>query len=66
MIAATIKAIDVTKMMLLWRLIEKFVLKFGFEKMGIFNKIHFLHKAFHEDYWKLITVFSSTSIILDR
>ena len=27
-------------------------LKFGFEKRGIFNKIPFLHKAFHGDFWK--------------
>ena len=38
--------------MLLWCLIEKFVIKFGFEKRGIFNKIPFLHKAFHGDFWK--------------
>ena len=31
-------------MMLLCSLIEKIVLKFGFEKMGIFNKIQFYIK----------------------
>ena len=28
---------------------EKIVFIFGFEKRGIFNKILFLHKAFHGD-----------------
>ena len=36
---------------------RKNVLKFGFEKGGIFNKILFLHKAFHGDFWKGITSF---------
>ena len=31
-------------MMLLWCFIEKFVLKFGFEKRGIFNEIPFYIK----------------------
>ena len=31
-------------MMLLWCLIEIFFLKFGLEKRGIFNKIHFYIK----------------------
>ena len=44
MIPATLKAIDCTEMMLLWCLIEKFVLKFGFEKRGIFTKFHFYIK----------------------
>ena len=44
-------------MILLWCLIENIVLEFGFEKMGIFNKIPFLHKAFHGDIWKAITSF---------
>ena len=66
MISATLKAFDCTEMMLLWCLIEKFVLKFGFEKRGIFNKIPFLHKAFHGDFWKGISLFLSTSIVLDR
>ena len=44
-------------MMVLWCLIEKGVFKFGFDKRGIFNKIPFLHKAFHEDFWKGITSF---------
>ena len=39
-------------MTVFWRLIEKIALKFGFEKRGIFNKIPFLHKAFHGDFWK--------------
>ena len=39
-------------MMLLWCLIEKFVLKFGFEKRGIFNKNPFLHKASNGNFWK--------------
>ena len=43
--------------MLLWCLIEKFVLKFGFEKRGIFNKNPLLHKAFHGDFWKGTTSF---------
>ena len=54
------------RMMLFWFLIEKFVLKIGFEKRGILNKIPFLHKAFNGDFWKEISSFLSTSIILDR
>ena len=38
---------------------EKVALKFGFVKMGSFNKIPFLHKAFHGDFWKRITSFLS-------
>ena len=45
--------------------IDKMVLKFGFEKRGIFNKIPFLQKAFHGDFWKGITSFLSRNIILD-
>ena len=60
------KAIDCTEMMLLWCLIEKFVLKFDFEKRGIFNKITFLHKAFNGDFWKGIPLFLLISIVLDR
>ena len=41
-------------MILLWPLIENFVLKFGCEKIGILNKIQVLHKALHGDYWKRI------------
>ena len=44
MVSATLKAIDCTEMMLLWCWIEKFVSKFGFEKRGIVNKIHFYIK----------------------
>ena len=33
--------------MLLWCLLEKIFLIFGFEKRDIFNKFPFLHKAFH-------------------
>ena len=40
-------------------------LKFGFDKKGIYNKIPFLHKAFHGDFMKGITSFLLTSIILD-
>ena len=47
--------------MLLWCLIEKFVLKFGFEKRGICNKIPFLNKAFHGDFWKEITCYQQAS-----
>ena len=38
-------------------LIEKIALKFGFEKRSIFNKIQFLHKALHGDFWKRLTSF---------
>ena len=31
---------------------EKIFFKFGFEKDFFFNKIPFLHKAFHGDFWK--------------
>ena len=59
MIFAALKAIDCIEMLLLllWCLIEKFVLKFGFEIKVIFNKIPFLHKAFHGDFWEGITLF---------
>ena len=33
------------------------LLKSGFEKRGILNKILFLHKAFHGDFLKGITLF---------
>ena len=69
MISATLKAIGCTEMMLVWCLIEKLVLKFGFEKkffLFFFYKIPFLHKAFHGDFWKGITLFLSTRIVLDR
>ena len=61
-----LKAIDCTEMVLMWCLIEKFVLKFGFEKRVIFYKIQFLHKGFHVDFWKGITLFLSTHIVLDK
>ena len=51
--------------MVLWCLVEKNVFKFGFEKRVIFNKIPFLHKAFHGDFWKGVTSFLSRNIILD-
>ena len=60
-----LKAIECTEMMVLWCLIEKIIFKFGFEKRGIFNKIPFLHKALHGDFWKGITLFLSRNIILD-
>ena len=41
------------------------LLKFGFEKRDILNKIPILHKAFHGDFRKGITSFLLTSIILD-
>ena len=44
----------------------KIVFKFGFEKRDIFNKIPFLHKAFHGDFRKGITSFLSKNIILDQ
>ena len=49
--------------MLLWSLIEKFVLKFGFEKRGIFNKNSFLHKAFHGVSGKGLLHFYASSLI---
>ena len=57
MISATLTAFECTEMTVLWCLIEKIALKFGFEKRGIFNKIHFLHKAFQGDFWKRLTSF---------
>ena len=57
MISATLKAFESTEMTVLWCLIEKIPLKFGFEKRGIFNKIPFVHKAFHGDFWKRLTSF---------
>ena len=56
MISATLMY-ECTEMMVVWCLIEKLVFKFGSEKRGIFNKILFLHKAFHGDFWKGITSF---------
>ena len=41
------------------------LLKFGFEKRDIFNRIPYLHKAFHGYFRKGITSFLLTSIILD-
>ena len=52
-------------MIKLWCLLEKHVFKLGFEKRGIFNKIPFLHKAFHGHFWKGMTSFLSRHIILD-
>ena len=68
MFSATLKAIDCTEKVPLWCLIEKIVLKFGFEKKFFFflNKIPFLYKAFHEIFLKGITLFLSTSTVLDR
>ena len=57
MISATLKDLECTEMTVLWFQIEKIALKFGFEKSGIFNKIPFLHKAFHGDFWKRLTSF---------
>ena len=51
-------------MTVLWCLIEKIALKFGFEKRGIFNKIPFLHKAFHGDFWKRFTSFDQETLSL--
>ena len=45
----------------------KIVFEFGFEKRGIFNKIPFLHKAFHGKFWKGITsFFQETSSLNDN
>ena len=60
--AALYNAIKRTEMILLWCLIVKIVLKFGFEKR-VFNKISFLQKEFHEDFWNGIASFLSTIII---
>ena len=51
-------------MMLLWHFGRIIHLKFGFEKGGILNKIPFLQKALHGDFWKGITSFLLTSITL--
>ena len=67
MTSATLKAIECTEMMVLWCLIEKkSSLDLALKKRGIFNKIPFLHKAFHRRFWKGITSFISENIILDQ
>ena len=66
MISATLKGYWLYRndavVLLEWNIL----LKFGFEKRGIFNKILFLHKAFHGDFWKGITSFLLPRIILDE
>ena len=57
MVSATLKAFECSEMTVLWCLIEKIALKFGFEKRGIFNIIPFLHKVFHGYFWKRRTSF---------
>ena len=63
MVSENRRTIECTEIMLLWCLIEKAVFKVGFEKR---NKIPFLHKTFHEDCWKGITLFSSRILILHQ
>ena len=44
MISATLKAFESTEMTVLWCLIEKMPLKFGFEKRVFLTKFHFYIK----------------------
>ena len=60
------KAIYCTEMMLLWCLVEKFALKFGFDKRGIyFLKINFYIKRSMEIIGKRLLYFyqQATSLI---
>ena len=53
--------------MLVWSLIEKFVLKFGFEKRGILTKIHFYIKRSMEISGKgLLHFYQQASSLIGR